>query len=103
MTAHYRTTATDLANAISGRPPQTVRIIKTVRSLFGAKHYVVSVNGEWFVVYADATIRSLHNGWTPAELELEAAPDDDEEADEFDGDYAHATHWPSLYNAMRNR
>lgn len=92
----FTTTTADLANALSGRAPQEVHVVKSTFAHGGVTH-IVSVNGEWFVVYADATLRALRNGWTPQELELEVAPD------EFDGDYAHATHWPSLYNAMRNR
>lgn len=98
----FTTTTADLANAISGRAPQQIHVVKTTRIGKGVIH-TVSVNGEWFVVYADATLRALRNGWTPEELELEPAPDDDETPEEFDGDYAHATHWPSLYNSMRNR
>lgn len=102
MNAPFRTTASDLANAMSGRAPQDVRVVKTTRLGDGAT-YVVSVNGEWFIAYAEATIRALRNGFTPAELELEPAPDDDEESDGFDGDYCHATHWPSLYNTINGR
>lgn len=101
MNAPFRTTTSDLANALSGRAPQDVRVVKRTRLGNGAT-YVVSVNGEWFIAYAEATIRALRNGFTPQEMELEPAPDDDDEPEEFDGDYAHATHWPSLYNTMRN-
>lgn len=98
----FTTTTADLANALSGRAPQNVRVVKSTFS-HGSVTRIVSVNGEWFVVYAEATLRALRNGWTPQELELEVAPDNDETPEEFDGDYAHATHWPSLYNSMRNR
>lgn len=96
----FTTTTADLANALSGRPPQTVRVVKTVRSTFGAKHLIVSVNGEWFVVYAEATLRALRNGWTPQELELEPAPDDDEKDDDDfcmnTGVYPRASGWRGM-------
>lgn len=98
----FTTTTADLANALSGRAPQQIHVVKSTFSHGGVTH-IVSVNGEWFVVYAEVTLRALRNGWTPEELELEVAPDDEETPEEFDGEYAHATHWPSLYNSMRNR
>lgn len=100
MTSHYRTTITDMASVLAGRPIQIVSVVKTVTSTFGAKHLIVSVNGEWFVVYADATLRALRNGWTPQELELEPAPDDDEQDDDDfcmnTGVYPRASGWRGM-------
>jgi hypothetical protein len=82
MTAHYRTTATDLANAISGRPPQDVRVVKTTFTNSGfSPRYVVLVGGEYYEVYG-FTKRALENGFTPEELELVPLVDDDEEQDD---------------------
>jgi len=95
----FDTTTRDLANALSGRAPQVVHIVKTARLGSGAT-YVVSVNGEWFIAYAEATIRALRNGWTPADLELEPATDEEEKQDDDfcmnTGVYPRASGWRGM-------
>lgn len=96
----FDTTTRDLANAISGRPPQTIHIVKTTHSSSPlSPRYVVSVDGEHYECYA-FTLRALQNGFTPEELELEPAPDDeDEQDDDFcmnTGVYPRASGWRGM-------
>lgn len=100
MTAHYRTTATNLANAISGRPPQDVRVVKTTFTNSGfSPRYVVLVGGEYYEVYG-FTKRALENGFTPAELELDVYdPEAEEQDDDFcmnTGVYPRASGWRGM-------
>ncbi|MCO5159663.1 MAG: hypothetical protein M9939_00885 [Mesorhizobium sp.] len=96
MNAPFRTTTSDLANALSGRAPQVVHIVKTTFSSSPlSPRYVVSVNGEFYECYA-FTLRALQNGFTPEELELEVYRDDDEQDDDFfmnTGVYPRASGW----------
>lgn len=86
MTALFRTTTSDLANALSGRAPQDVRIVKTTYTHKGlSPRHLVLVNNEYYEVYA-FTPRALQNGFTPAELELVPAPVEDED-DGFGNDF----------------
>jgi len=84
MNAPFRTTTTDLANALMGRPRQDVRVCSSEFN-GGTTRYVVSVNRELYEVYG-FTLRALQNGFSPEELELEPY-DEDEDRDEPDGDF----------------
>lgn len=82
----FTTTTSDLANALSGRAPQDVRVVKTTFTNSGlSPRYVVLVNGEYYEVYG-FTKRALENGFSPEELELEPLVDDDED-DGFGNDF----------------
>ena len=86
MNMPFRTTTSDLANALSGRAPQDVRVVKTTYTHKGlSPRHLVLVNNEYYEVYA-FTLRALQNGFTPAELELEPAPVEDED-DGFGNDF----------------
>lgn len=81
MNAPFRTTAQDLANALSGRKVQTVHIVKTTFSNPRSPKYLVLVNNEYYEVYTHG-LRALQSGVTPEELELEPAEDEDDESDD---------------------
>lgn len=98
MNAPFHTTATDLANALMGRPRQDVRVCSSTYGR-GTTRHIVSVNGELYDVAA-FTLRALQNGFSPAELELEPY-DEDEDRDEPDGDYSHADDFAALFRRTR--
>ena len=98
MNAPFHTTATDLANALMGRPRQDIRVCSSEFN-GGTTRYVVSVNRELYEVYG-FTLRALQNGFTPEELEL-TPYDEDEDRDEPDGNYAHADDFAALYRRTR--
>lgn len=88
----YSTTARDLANALSGRAPQDVRIVRKSARYPKPESYVVLVGGEFYEVHS-FTLGALQSGFTPEELELEPLPDfggeEPDEDDEMDAYRAH--------------
>ncbi len=84
MNAPFRTTATDMANALMGRPRQTVHVCSSSFGR-GTTRHIVLVDGETYEVGKRA-LQALQDGWTPAELDLEPY-DEDEDRDEPDGDF----------------
>lgn len=101
MTAAFRTTALDLATALSGQRRQEVHIVKTTHSNPRSPKYLVLVNNEYYEVFTH-DLRALQSGVTPDELDLEPAEDEDEYA-EFGGDYASADHFAQLRRSLGER
>lgn len=99
MNAHapLNTTATDLANAIQGKPRQDVFIC---RATFGGRlspEYIVLVGGEYYEVHKYA-LGALQSGMTPEELELTPCGPNGSDAED---DYCHADNWHARYQRSK--